>query len=172
MPFAWLEKTNPSLLEMTLADHLSNSDSEAKQGRPTIEEHRAAGHLKIAEAWLALADLEDEYEAEKERTLLQVKADHQAELRDTAARVKAAAVAETLADEAAKKSKVASDSASEKNAAARKWVLQQWESNPDKGEGKAAFSRRIVHSLLLHQKFKCVVIAGTIERDWLPKTKK
>jgi hypothetical protein len=67
------------------------------------------------------------------------------------------------------KSDEARKNAQSKNSAARAWVLEEWGSRADKGQGKAAFSRQ--HSPLVKQKFSLLVTPDTIARDWLPKGK-
>lgn len=68
------------------------------------------------------------------------------------------------------KSEQARKNAQSKNGTARAWVYEEWENRADKGQTKAAFSRDYVH--FVKQKFGQKVLAGTISRDWLPKTKK
>jgi len=57
-----------------------------------------------------------------------------------------------------------------KNKIPRVWVLSEWENRVDKLQGKAAFARQ--YAPLVKKQFKLSVNATTIERDWLPKTKK
>ena len=52
-----------------------------------------------------------------------------------------------------------------KNAPARTWVLERWETRTDKGQSKAAFGREYAH--LVKKAFGTNVTPETIARDWL-----
>ncbi len=63
--------------------------------------------------------------------------------------------------------------AQSKNAAARSWVLSEWENRTDKGQSKASFARQ--YAPMVKKKFPKIsspVTAETIARDWLPKGNK
>lgn len=61
------------------------------------------------------------------------------------------------------------DIARSKNKGARAFVLEQWQTNNDPGQSKAAFARQLVP--LVKRAFDLVVTPDTIARDWLPKIK-
>ena len=75
----------------------------------------------------------------------------------------------TSAVEKTLNSRRARANAQAKNSEPKAWVREQWESRPDKQQGKAAFSRQ--HAPLVKKKFQLNVNADTISRDWLPKAK-
>ena len=64
-------------------------------------------------------------------------------------------------------SRRASEAAKSKNAEPKKWVISEWKSRSDRGQGKASFGRQ--YSSLVKRKFDLKVLPETIARDWLPR---
>ncbi|MEI7516830.1 MAG: hypothetical protein WCK81_15695, partial [Betaproteobacteria bacterium] len=141
--FEWLVQNKPALLERLLAEYVVSSANRHETERAL----RVATLTKNAQAWLELANTED---------------DHQAEIERVSGVVAEQATTQALSNNTRK-------AAQSKNADPRAWVLSEWKNRKDKSQGKAAFARQ--YAPLVKRKFSVVVIPDTIARAWLKEVK-